>query len=355
MYNAVSFSSLTDSGRVVLNKLMYDNLEFYLAFGEIPSNYIDPWVIDADIPPYVAKLIQNEEVIRSSTSLIDYASYKDIRSIVQISSDAVSATGVLNNYINITAAPGIQGNIQVVITPGGFAGNETVNYTQGVLSLIIQNNATTRIQLANALKTSNLISDAVVMSGSNTPITIGVGTDNVFLVGGKDQTIYIENTDFTIGYLNNTGNLLLGSINWIGGRPLDGQTYKVTYWAKTLLSVQTDLIQVFGYKKAVSKNYVIEDVNGSITANGKKWSIVNTPSKHLTLLFLLENTDVPSGKVIRQYGVVVNVEVNPNSNPNDFLTPSELVNNGDLMIIQNNSPYRPEITSSTQLSVVISI
>lgn len=333
---------------------MFDHLDFFIAFGEIPPNYIDPWTIDADVPTYVAKFIQDEVVVRNPSSLIDYAQYKSIRSVVQISSDPVPATGNLNGYINITSVPGAQGNIQIIITPGGFAGNETVTFSNGVLTIIIQNNATTRQQLANALMRSNLISNATVSSNPTTPVVIGVGSDSTFLVGGKNQTIYLEDIDFSIGYLNNTSGYLLGSINWIGSRPLDGQSYKISYWAKTLLSVQTDLIQIVGYKKAVSKNYVVEDPNGSIQANDTFWSISNVPTKYLALLFLLDNQDIPAGKVIRQFGLVTNLTLS-SGNINDFILPSQILDSGDLMIIDNIPPFRKEPINSEQISIVISI
>ena len=351
----MSFSSLTDRGRTVITKLIFEYLDFYLGFGEIPSDYVDSWDIDSDVPSYIAKLIENESITRNPNSLIDYPINKDIREIIQISSNAVSASGILNGYINITAAPGIQGNIQIIITSGGFAGSEAISFNAGVLSVIIQNNATTRQQLANALKSSPLVQNAIVLSNPTTPITIGVGTDNTYLVGGKDQTIYIENIDYTIGYLNNNSNLLFGSINWVGSRPQGGQTYYISYWYKSLLSVQTSLIQAFGFKKAVSKNYVIEDPNGSIKANDTFWSISSTPTKHLALLFLVDNQDISDGKVVRQFGLVCNLSINAGGNENDFLTPDQIVNMGDLIIIDNISPYRHEIINSEQISIVISI
>jgi len=352
----MSYSSLVDSGRITIAKLINDNLDFYLGFGELPSNYADTWDIDENVPSYIAKKIENENIVRSNSSDIDYLTNKDVHSVLEVTSNPVSSLGVLNSIINIVGTPGTQGNIQVVVTPGGFSGSETLNFSNGVLTAIIENNVTTRQQLANLLMTSPLIQSATVISNPNTVFTVGIGSDNVYLVGGKDLVIYTENTDFKIGYIDNSDNIPLGAIKWIGTiKPSNDQTYIVDYWYKDILSNQTGLLQAFGFKKAVSKTYVIEDLNGSIKANDKKWSISLVPTKHLALMFFIDNLDIPDGKVIRQFGLFTGIVPNTGFDPSHFYTVDQITNLGSLMVIDNLAPYKHETINSEQITIVLSL
>lgn len=352
----MSISSLCDSGRRSIMKLMMDNFDFYLGFGKLPLDYPITWDIDEVVPSYIAKKINSENVTRLISSNVDYLVNKDVQSILNIYSPAVSSNGVLNVYISINGVPGIAGNIEITLTPGGFAGNETLNFSNGVLTVLIENNVTTRQQLASILATAQMISSAQVLSSPNTPITIGLATDTVNLIGGKEQVNYLENQDFKIGYSSNNDNIPIGAIKWLSSvKPNDNQVYQVSYWYKDLLSNQTSLLNLFGFKKAVAKNYVIEDANGSIRANDKKWSISNVPTSHLSLMFFIDNLDIVEGEVIRQYGLFVNTVPNTGLDPSHFYSLNEITSQGDLLVLDNLSPYRIESINSSNISIVLSI
>ena len=352
----MSTSSLTDTGRISITKLMYDNLDFYLAFGKLPVDYIDSWDVDEPTPGYIAKKIENESITRSSSSNLDYLQNKEVHTILGIQADSVSASGNLNGYLDLVSAPGSSGNIQVVITPGGTAGSESINFSSGILSVSIQNNVTTRQALANILQGHSLIDSATVSSNPTNVITVGVGSDSTFLVGGKDAVLYTENVDYKIGYLNNSENIPLGAIKWLNSvKPSNGQIYKASYWYKSLLSVQTSLLNIIGFKKSITKNYVVEDENGSIRANDKKWSISSIPTKHLALSFFVDNADIPDGTIIRQFGLVTGVVPQPGFPSDHFYTIGQLQSQGSLMVLENLPPYKHQIINSQQINIVLSL
>lgn len=349
-------SSLTDTGRIAITKLMYENLEFYLAFGKLPTDYIDTWDIDEETPSYIAKKIQDESVQRSSLSNLDYVLNKEIHTALTVYSEAVSAIGNLNGYLDIVANPGTLGNVQVVITPGGIAGSESINFASGILSVSIENNVTTRQTLANILQNHSLILSASALTNPTSPITVGNGSDNTFLVGGKDLTNYIENVDYKIGYINNADNIPLGGIKWLTTvKPSNNQTYKVSYWHKSLLSVEQSLLNIIGFKKSITKNYVIEDENGSIRANDKKWSISANLTKHLALSFFVDNEDIPDGTVIRQFGLYSNVIPKVGFQDDHFYAIDQIESTGSLVVIENMPPYKHQIINSQQINIVLSL
>lgn len=350
----MSYSSITNLGRTSIAKQLYTNCDFYLAFGSIPSTYIDTWDVDSVVPAYVAKKIDNEIITRSNTLDVDYVINKDIHTALEIKKDATSSEGILNEYLKIKAKPGVLGNIQIVLTPGGYAGNENLNFSNGTLSILIENSVTTRQQLANAILSNDLILSVEVLLNPNDVVQLGVLSDNTYLVGGYNDVIYIKDVDYTIGTLSNSDTIPLGAIKWLTNvKPANNSQYKISYWYKSLLSVQESLIEAFGFKKAVSKNYVVEDSNGSIRANDKKWSVSLIPTRHIALQFYIDNADIEQGKVIRQMGLYLNTIPTNSTDPNHFYSLTELQSFGDLLVVENITPYAHEIISSSNITIVI--
>ena len=351
----MSYSSLTNLGRTAIAKQMYNNCDFYISFGIIPSSYIDKWDIDETVPAYVAKQINNEIITRTANSNLDYVQNKDIHTVLEIKKDPTSAIGVLNEILNITAVPGVNGNIKINIIPGGFAGNETIIFSNGVLSVLLENSVTTVQQLANILLTHSLIRSAEVLTNQNDTLTLGIKSDTVYLVGGANEIVYLKDVDYNIGTSSNSDTIPIGAIKWLTTtKPQDGLQYKISYWYKSVLSVQDNLIQVFGFKKAVSKIYVIEDENGSIRANDKKWSASLVPTRHVALQFYIDNADIEQGTVVRQVGLYINTIPTDATNPNHFYSLNELTSQGELLVIENLTPFVHEIISSCNFTIVLS-
>lgn len=353
----MSYGSLTKVGKIEIAKLMKNNFEFYIALGGKPDDYVDLWDIDENTPAYIAKKITNEVVVRGVSGVEDPLVNNDLRSVLEVYTNPTSAVGTLNSYFTITAAPGTQGNIQVRLQPGALAGSETVDYATGVLTVNIENAVSTRAQVRQALLTSPLIQAVTIASAPDSPVTMGLEADSTSLVGGKNTKQFTEGQHFQVGYLDNENSVTLGNIKWIDVQfmPSAGETYYVSYWYKTLLSEQDAMLLPIGFKKAVSVDYVVEDDNGAIITNDKKWSTTTTPSKNLLLRFFINNLDVANGTVIRQHSIYVGTTPTSNLGADHFYTIAELSAQGTLLHLENISPYKHEIIIGTTLNLVISL
>ena len=100
----------------------------------------------------------------------------------------------------------------------------------------------------------------------------------------------------------------------------------------------TGLLQEVGRRVSTLKSFVIEDPQGTISANDSSWSVSKTPTRHVYLQFKFDAQDA-SNKVIRQVGIFSGT-VKKDTVPigQMFLTPSDLEDDGILFMIQNIEP-----------------
>lgn len=98
------------------------------------------------------------------------------------------------------------------------------------------------------------------------------------------------------------------------------------------------LILPIGYKVETLKKFVKEDENGTIEALGKRWSIVDYPTRNIYLEFKLDKEDAEN-QTIYQIGLHINLQPKPEvPKAKQFLLPTEVQDEGILLIAENIRP-----------------
>lgn len=102
----------------------------------------------------------------------------------------------------------------------------------------------------------------------------------------------LKNSDFHLAW----GKLKAGQTPWASDIPA--------------LSVGTDdLYNEIGRRAPSVKRYAYEDPNGGVIANGKRWTLTDTPTRNIYLQFKFDSTDSPD-EVVYQKGLWMNTVTN---------------------------------------------
>ncbi|NSW86777.1 MAG: DUF4815 domain-containing protein [Syntrophobacteraceae bacterium] len=145
-------------------------------------------------------------------------------------------------------------------------------------------------------------------------------------------TTYLQGTDYAL-----SGN----AVNWElpGAEPETGVTYQVTYRYRVSLALRHALELEKGRRLVTLKTYAVEDPNGSIIANGTKWSSTDTPTRNLYLQFKFDADDAPTD-IIYQLGIFMGTTPAEGVAPDkQYLLPSEIGNAGILFMAENVAPF----------------
>jgi len=99
------------------------------------------------------------------------------------------------------------------------------------------------------------------------------------------------------------------------------------------------LLEVYGYRRSARRAFAREDENGLIVAAGRRWSIADTPTRHLYLEFRLDPEDA-AGKTVYQVGIFLGLIPKPEVPEGKlFLLPQEVADAGVLFMAENLRPF----------------
>ncbi len=175
----------------------------------------------------------------------------------------------------------------------------------------------------SVVETENVIASG---SGSDTLSAVGVLKIISPIISGT--TNYYEGTDYSVA-----GKV----ITWITSGPAVGVSYTVTL-RRTEENI-TSLLKELGRRIPLLKQYVTPDENGDIVANGATWSVSETPTRHLYLMFKFEATEAVD-KVIYQIGLFTNPVLSSSVLPGQqYFIPSDLVDPGSIYLVDNVEPF----------------
>ena len=99
------------------------------------------------------------------------------------------------------------------------------------------------------------------------------------------------------------------------------------------------LILPIGYKVETLKKFVKEDENGTIEALGKRWSIVDYPTRNIYLEFKLDKEDA-SLQTIYQTGIYIRTKLKEGlPQGQQYFLPDQIEEEGILLVAENTRPY----------------
>jgi len=118
----------------------------------------------------------------------------------------------------------------------------------------------------------------------------------------------------------------------------------ITIWsisdAPPLIDMDIDeLYQEFGRRRFTAQTYAYEDpINGTIDANETKWSLTETPTRHLYLQFKFDSSEAPA-EILYQLGIFMNSTL-IGELPADqrYFVPAEITDPGTIFMAENIKP-----------------
>lgn len=222
--------TMVETGHVAHARAML-NEDYYLAWGDLPPNYPDPWGLD-EVPPESASTLASTTLVRGETN-----------------SDLITGFNGILKLVSITDSDG-------------------VSYIIG--------------------------QDAVLNSG---------------LIEWSDTHAPAVGVSYTVVF---------------------------RYYTEDL----TTLLNEVGRRKVTMKSFVVEDpLTGDIVANGTRWRRVETPTRHIYLMFSFDATDAVDTSIY-QVGIYIGTQVDPTTPPGlYYYLPSQITENGSMYMVENLEPF----------------
>lgn len=136
--------------------------------------------------------------------------------------------------------------------------------------------------------------------------------------------------------------------------------YNVTNWGAGQIpptedDSTTELLSEIGRRPTTYKAYVIEDIAGSITANGIRWSESVTPTRNVYLQFKFDAVDA-SSEVIRQVALFQGTIIKQSTPIGKFfLSLTDLDSTGKMFMLENIQPISRNATTREIYEIVLTL